>query len=149
MLVLFCLPAVAAVCPHCSGNFASCTYDSDKRCPCVTTVEANAAVVAGAAGALTLPAGCYAAPTTRRLGDGPTTRSSEARSGAQRSTRRTRSTSTLWEAHTTAQASAYLVAAELTSAGFGDFLSIVPGPLCQLCQNYVRYIFVLSRTFCF
>jgi hypothetical protein len=56
MLVLFFLPTAAAVCPHCSGNFASCTYDTNKRCPCVTTVEANAAIVAGTAGVLTLAA---------------------------------------------------------------------------------------------
>ena len=53
-LGLFLLPLVAAVCPHCSGNFASCTYDHNQRCPCVTTVEANAAIVAGTAGVLTL-----------------------------------------------------------------------------------------------
>jgi hypothetical protein len=56
MLLLVFLPVVSAVCPHCAGNFASCTYDTDKNCPCVSTVEANAAVVAGAAGALTLAA---------------------------------------------------------------------------------------------
>ena len=45
---------VESVCPHCSGNFASCSWDDNQRCPTVTVVAANAAIVAGGAGALVL-----------------------------------------------------------------------------------------------
>ena len=50
------LPGASAAggCPHCRGNFASCTYDSDQRCPAVEVVQANAAVVAAGTGALAL-----------------------------------------------------------------------------------------------
>lgn len=55
VLLLFNLVAlVESVCPHCSGNFASCTWDNNQRCPTVTVVAANAAIVAGGAGALVL-----------------------------------------------------------------------------------------------
>ena len=46
---------VGSVCPHCYGNFASCSFDADGKCPTVTVVAENAGILAGsAAGFLTL-----------------------------------------------------------------------------------------------
>ena len=42
---------VGAVCPHCSSNIPSCTFDSDGKCPAVGTITENAALVAGVAAA--------------------------------------------------------------------------------------------------
>ena len=43
---------VGAVCPHCSSNIPSCTFDSDGKCPAVGTITENAALVAGVAAAI-------------------------------------------------------------------------------------------------
>ena len=55
VLLLVWLPLVVAVtCPHCYGNFNSCSYSTDKKCPAVDLVASNAAIVAAGTGALTL-----------------------------------------------------------------------------------------------
>ena len=54
LLLLLTLGGVQAVCPYCFGNFASCTYDTNKLCPTIDVPAANAAVVAAGAGVLTL-----------------------------------------------------------------------------------------------
>ena len=54
LLLLLFIQGAGATCPHCFGNFASCTFDSDAKCPAVDVVTANAAVVAAGAGVLTL-----------------------------------------------------------------------------------------------
>ena len=58
LILVFCflIADVAATgCPHCFGNFASCTWASDSKCPTVTVVASNAAILTGAAtGILTL-----------------------------------------------------------------------------------------------
>ena len=58
VLFIFCsfhATTVRSTCPHCYGNFASCTWDSSKTCPTVTVVTANAGIIAGTtAGVLTL-----------------------------------------------------------------------------------------------
>ena len=61
MLVLFAVlwlgflvNGVWAVCPHCSGNFPSCTYDNDSNCPSLGQVTANATVIAAGTGVLKL-----------------------------------------------------------------------------------------------
>ena len=43
------VPLVLAVCPGCAGNIASCTYDTDGKCPTIDVPTTNAAVVAGLA----------------------------------------------------------------------------------------------------
>jgi hypothetical protein len=53
LLFLFISP-VGAVCPHCFGNFPSCTFDRDQKCPTIDVPTANAAIVAAGVGALTL-----------------------------------------------------------------------------------------------
>ena len=50
LLLLLTLGEVQAVCPYCFGNFGSCTYDRDRKCPAVEVPAANAAVVAAGAG---------------------------------------------------------------------------------------------------
>ena len=42
---------VGAVCPGCFGNIASCSYDSNGKCPSIDTPSGNALLVAGAASA--------------------------------------------------------------------------------------------------
>jgi hypothetical protein len=54
LLLLLALGGVQAGCPYCFGNFASCTYDSDQKCPTAEIPAANALVVAAGAGALSL-----------------------------------------------------------------------------------------------
>ena len=54
LLLLLTLGEVQAVCPYCFGNFGSCTYDRDRKCPAVDVPAANAAVVAAGAGLLSL-----------------------------------------------------------------------------------------------
>jgi hypothetical protein len=54
LLLLLTLGGVQAVCPYCFGNFASCTYDTNKMCPTIDVPAANAAVVAAGAGVLSL-----------------------------------------------------------------------------------------------
>ena len=49
LLLLLTLGGVQAVCPYCFGNFASCTYDNDQKCPAVEVPAANALVVAAGA----------------------------------------------------------------------------------------------------
>ena len=44
----------ASRCPHCGGNFQSCTWGTSKTCPTIDVVSANALVVAAGTGALTL-----------------------------------------------------------------------------------------------
>ena len=44
LLLLLTLGGVQAVCPYCFGNFASCTYDNDQKCPAVEVPAANALV---------------------------------------------------------------------------------------------------------
>jgi hypothetical protein len=62
VLLLVVLPFLAADvaatgCPHCSGNFASCSWAVDGTCPTVTVVADNARIILGAAtGVLTLTA---------------------------------------------------------------------------------------------
>ena len=46
MLAALVLPVMAVSCPHCGGNFASCTYAHDQKCPTVTIPVDNAAVIA-------------------------------------------------------------------------------------------------------
>ena len=46
LLLLLTLGGVQAVCPYCFGNFASCTYDNDQKCPAVEVPATNALVVA-------------------------------------------------------------------------------------------------------
>jgi hypothetical protein len=41
-------------CPHCSGNFPSCKYATDGKCPTVDQVVSNVAVIAAGVGALSL-----------------------------------------------------------------------------------------------
>ena len=41
-------------CPHCSGNFPSCHYGTDGKCPTVDQVVSNVAVIAAGVGSLTL-----------------------------------------------------------------------------------------------
>ena len=50
-VALVLVPVVFAVCPGCSGNAASCTYDTDGKCPTIDLPTANAGVVAGLASA--------------------------------------------------------------------------------------------------
>ena len=53
-LFFFLLP-VDSVCPHCQGNFASCTWTpTSPTCPTVAGVAANTAVVVAGAGALSI-----------------------------------------------------------------------------------------------
>ena len=53
-LFFFLLP-VDSVCPHCQGNFASCTWSpASPTCPTVAGVAANTAVVVAGAGALSI-----------------------------------------------------------------------------------------------
>ena len=54
LLLLLTLGGVQAVCPYCFGNFASCTYDNDQKCPAVEVPAANALVVAAGTGARAL-----------------------------------------------------------------------------------------------
>jgi hypothetical protein len=54
LLLLLTLGEVQAVCPYCFGNFGSCTYYRDRKCPAVDVPAANAAVVAAGAGLLSL-----------------------------------------------------------------------------------------------
>ena len=42
--------SVSAVCPGCFGNIASCTYDTNGKCPTLDQVITNANVVAGVSG---------------------------------------------------------------------------------------------------
>ena len=53
-VALVLVPVVFAVCPGCSGNAASCTYDTDGKCPTIDLPPANAGVVAGLATAAVL-----------------------------------------------------------------------------------------------
>ena len=54
-LFFFLLQTVDTVCPHCQGNFASCTWTSaSPTCPTVAGVEANTAIVVAGAGALSI-----------------------------------------------------------------------------------------------
>ena len=53
------VPVALAVCPGCAGNIASCTYDTNGKCPTIDVPTTNAALVAGlatvsAGGTLTL-----------------------------------------------------------------------------------------------
>ena len=48
------LPGVEAVCPHCSGNFASCFFDSSGKCPTVSVVESNGAIMKAGVGSLVM-----------------------------------------------------------------------------------------------
>ena len=43
------LPMVLCACPGCFGNAASCTYETDGKCPTIDVPASNAAVVAGLA----------------------------------------------------------------------------------------------------
>ena len=45
---------VGSTCPHCFGNFMSCTFDTDSKCPAIVDVTNNAAVIAAGSGILTL-----------------------------------------------------------------------------------------------
>ena len=55
VLVLFSTGVNGAGCPHCHGNFASCTFSSSGKCITVEAVAKNAGVLAGsAAGVLSL-----------------------------------------------------------------------------------------------
>ena len=47
LLVLGGLGGVGAVCPSCGSSIASCTYDTDQRCPTITIVATNASAMAG------------------------------------------------------------------------------------------------------
>ena len=49
-LLFFFISPVGAVCPHCFGNFPSCTFDTDQKCPTIDVPTANAAVVAAGVG---------------------------------------------------------------------------------------------------
>ena len=49
MVVCTLVTEVGAVCPGCFGNIASCTYDTDGKCPTIDTMTTNANVVAGVA----------------------------------------------------------------------------------------------------
>ena len=53
LLLGFFSPAWAP-CPHCNGNFASCNYETTKKCGVFAQVEANVAVVAAGVGAISL-----------------------------------------------------------------------------------------------
>ena len=44
----------ATGCPHCHGNFNSCTWASNNKCPADTVVAANAVVMAAGTGLITL-----------------------------------------------------------------------------------------------
>jgi len=39
VMLLFMPIAVECVCPWCFGGLPSCTYDSNKKCPCDTTIS--------------------------------------------------------------------------------------------------------------
>ena len=43
------VPVALAVCPGCAGNIASCTYDTNGKCPTIDVPTTNAALVAGLA----------------------------------------------------------------------------------------------------
>ena len=43
------VPVARAVCPGCAGNIASCTYDTNGKCPTIDVPTTNAALVAGLA----------------------------------------------------------------------------------------------------
>ena len=49
LLLALLLQPVNGVCPHCFGNFASCTWDADAKCPTVVVVSSNAQIISGAA----------------------------------------------------------------------------------------------------
>ena len=55
LLLMVSLPSTLGVCPHCFGNFAACTWDTNKICPTVAVVAENAKIITGGAvGALAL-----------------------------------------------------------------------------------------------
>jgi hypothetical protein len=54
LFVFFLFEPVFAGCPHCAGNLASCSFDSDQNCPLLGTVTKNMNVVAAGVGVLSL-----------------------------------------------------------------------------------------------
>ena len=48
VMLLFMPIAVECVCPWCFGGLPSCSYDSNKKCPCDTTITENIALVSSA-----------------------------------------------------------------------------------------------------
>ena len=56
LLVFFIASVASAPCPHCHGNFASCSWGTDTKCPAVDVVSSNAAVMAAGTGAIVVSA---------------------------------------------------------------------------------------------
>jgi hypothetical protein len=59
VMLLFMPIAVECVCPWCFGGLPSCTYDSNKKCPCDTTISENIALVAAVSSATAIAGGKY------------------------------------------------------------------------------------------
>ena len=60
LVMLLCMPiAVECVCPWCFGGLPSCTYDSNQKCPCDTTITENIALVAAVSSATAIAGGKF------------------------------------------------------------------------------------------
>ena len=59
VMLLFMPIAVECVCPWCFGGLPSCSYDSNKKCPCDTTISENIALVAAVSSATAIAGGKY------------------------------------------------------------------------------------------
>ena len=54
LFFFFLFEPIFAGCPHCSGNLASCTFDTNQKCPLLGAVTHNMTVVAAGVGVLSL-----------------------------------------------------------------------------------------------
>ena len=60
LVMLLCMPiAVECVCPWCFGGLPSCSYDTNKKCPCDTTITENIALVAAVSSATAIAGGKF------------------------------------------------------------------------------------------
>ena len=60
LVMLLCMPiAVECVCPFCFGGLPSCSYDTNKKCPCDTTITENIALVAAVSSATAIAGGKF------------------------------------------------------------------------------------------
>ena len=60
LVILLSMPlAVECVCPWCFGGLPSCSYDTNKKCPCDTTITENIALVAAVSSATAIAGGRF------------------------------------------------------------------------------------------